>query len=256
MELTREEGDHLVRALLASRAVSQRHHFFNWVHGPLQALIPHEILLCGVADESGRLLHECFSASRYFRKEQFKCVCHPTDGLLIQVLQQWRERNRPCLIAAQDSAAPGWYAKLDDLELKNIAFHGSGSVDGQIRGYASFSRVRRPFDAKLELYLEIMLPQLLDTLTRVMASAEKKSAHSGRAAAVITGREAEVLDWVREGKTNAEIAQILGLSALTVKNHVRHCMRKLVVCTRGQAVAKAISLGLLKPHRPRVRGPA
>lgn len=256
MELTREESDHLVRVLLASRAVSQRHHFFNWVNGPLQALIPHEILLCGVADESGRLLHECFSASRYFKDEHFKCVCDPTDGLLIQVLQEWLDSCRPRLIAAQDNAAPGWYAKLDDLELKNMAFHGSGSVDGRVRGYVSFSRVRRPFDAKLELYLEILLPQLLNTLTRVMASEEVKSAHSDRATGVITGREAEVLAWVREGKTNAEIALILGLSMLTVKNHVRHCMQKLVVSTRGQAVTKAISLGLLKSHGPRVSGPA
>lgn len=256
MELTRDESDHLVRALLASRAVSQRHHFFNWVHGPLQALIPHEILLCGIADESGRLLHECFSASRYFREEHFKSVCHPTDGLLSQLLQDWHDSSRPRLIAAQDSAAPGWYAKLDDLELKNVAFHGSGGLDGQVRGYASFSRVRRPFDAKLELYLDILLPHLLATLMRVMSGAETKSAHNNRRGRIISGREAEVLAWVREGKTNAEIAQILGLSALTIKNHVRHCMQKLVVSTRGQAVTKAISLGLLKSYTTRVRDPS
>lgn len=256
MELTRDERDYLVSALLASREVSQRHHFFNWVHGPVQALIPHEILLCGVADQSGRLLHECFSASRYFKDEHFKCFCHTTDGLLIQVLQEWRGSCRPRLIAAQDSTAPGWYAKLDELELRNVAFHGSAGVDGQVRGYASFSRVRRPFDAKLELYLEIVLPQLLATLVRVMVSGLKKSALNDGPTRIITAREAEVLAWVREGKTNADIAQILGLSALTVKNHVRHCMRKLDVSTRGQAVTKAISLGLLQSHAPRMRGPA
>lgn len=256
MELTRDERDYLVCALLASREVSQRHHFFNWVHGPVQALIPHEILLCGVADQSGRLLHQCFSASRYFRDEHFKCVCHASDGLLAQVLSEWRDGCRPRLIAAQDSAAPGWYAKLDDLELKNMAFHSSAGVDGEVRGYASFSRVGRPFDAKLDLYLEILLPQLLATLMRVMAAGETKSAINARRPRIITMREAEMLAWVREGKTNAEIAQILGLSAFTVKNHIRHCMQKLDVGTRGQAVAQAISLGLLKSQAPRMRGPA
>ena len=253
-ELTREESDHLVQILLASRAVTQRHHFFNWVQGPLQALIPHEILLCGVADRRGRLQHECFSASRYFQDEHFKSVCHPADGLLIQALQEWHEEYRPCLIAStQDDAATGWYARLNDLELRNLAFHGGSNVDGQIRGYVSFSRVCRPFDAKLEMYLEILLPQLLSTLTRVLTNEAGSHPLSHRPALLITAREAEVLSWVREGKTNAEIAGILKLSMLTVKNHVRHCMKKLVVGTRGQAVAKAISLGLLKSHGPHVR---
>ena len=62
----------------------------------------------------------------------------------------------------------------------------------------------------------------------------------------LTVREIEVLDWVKAGKTNGEIADILGLSMLTVKNHVRHAMKKLVVCTRGQAVARSIALGYLQ----------
>lgn len=60
-----------------------------------------------------------------------------------------------------------------------------------------------------------------------------------------------MLTWVRDGKTNDEIADILGLSMLTVKNHLRHAMKKLVVRTRGQAVAKAIGLGLLHAHGSR-----
>jgi DNA-binding CsgD family transcriptional regulator len=51
---------------------------------------------------------------------------------------------------------------------------------------------------------------------------------------------------VRDGKTNDEIADILGLSMLTVKNHLRNAMKKLVVRTRGQAVAKAIALGFVR----------
>jgi transcriptional regulator EpsA len=245
-ELTDEECGHLARILLASRRVTLRHHFFSWVHGPVQSLIPHEILLCGVADESGYLLHERFTACRYFKDDHYHRVIHPGDGLINQLAQEWQVFGEPRLIAAHPDETGGWHARLTDLELKNIAFHGMGWVNGQIKGYASFSRVRASFDDRLALYLDILMPPLLATLARVLANEARSRAHSTRPTGLITAREVEVLTWVRDGKTNDEIAEILGLSMLTVKNHLRHAMKKLVVRTRGQAVAKAIALGFLR----------
>ncbi len=51
----------------------------------------------------------------------------------------------------------------------------------------------------------------------------------------LTGREAEVLSWVTQGKTNPEIAIILGISVKTVGHHVEHIMNKLGVERRGGA---------------------
>ena len=170
-ELTDEECGHLARILIASRRVTLRHHFFSWVHGPVQSLIPHEILLCGVADESGYLLHERFTACRYFKDDHYQRVIHPGDGLINQLSQEWQAFGEPRLIAAITRTRPGgWHARLSDLELKNVAFHGMGWINGQIKGYASFSRVRVPFDGRLELYLDILLPHLLATLARVLAN--------------------------------------------------------------------------------------
>jgi DNA-binding CsgD family transcriptional regulator len=55
------------------------------------------------------------------------------------------------------------------------------------------------------------------------------------------------LHWVKNGKTNNEIGQILGISAPTVKNHVQNIMRKLNVNNRAQAVGKSAVLRLLAP---------
>ncbi|KVW95127.1 XrtB/PEP-CTERM-associated transcriptional regulator EpsA [Thiobacillus denitrificans] len=251
-ELSDEECGHLARILLASRRVTLRHHFFSWVHGPVQSLIPHEILLCGVADESGYLLHERFTACRYFKDDHFHRVIHPGNGLINQMAQEWQVMRVPRLIPALQNDAGGWHARLTDLELKNIAFHGMSWINGQIKGYASFSRVRMPFDGRLALYLDILLPHLIVTLTRVLANEARTSVDSKRPAGLITVREVEVLTWVRDGKTNDEIAAILGLSMLTVKNHLRHAMKKLVVRTRGQAVAKSIALGFLRAQGSRI----
>jgi transcriptional regulator EpsA len=245
-ELTDEECGHLARILTASRQVTLRHHFFSWVHGPVQSLIPHEILLCGVADDSGVLVHERFNACRYFKDEHFERVIHPGSGLIGQLSQEWQVAGQPRLIAALPGEPGGWQPRLAELELKNFAFHGMGWLNSQLKGYAGFSRVRVPFDNRLALYLDILLPHLLVTLARVLHNEARDSAYSKRPAGLITPREAEVLTWVRDGKTNDEIAAILGLSMLTVKNHLRNTMKKLVVRTRGQAVAKAIALGFLR----------
>ena len=57
--------------------------------------------------------------------------------------------------------------------------------------------------------------------------------------AALTPRETEVLGWLAKGKTNRDIAQILGLSPRTVNKHLEHVFEKLGVETRAAAAAIA-----------------
>lgn len=56
----------------------------------------------------------------------------------------------------------------------------------------------------------------------------------------LTAREAEVLYWVIQGKTNRDIAEILSLSPRTVHKHLEHVFEKLGVETRTAAAALAL----------------
>ncbi len=56
----------------------------------------------------------------------------------------------------------------------------------------------------------------------------------------LTRREAEVMTWVVQGKTNAEIAGILGTSSYTVIKHLQHVFEKLGVRTRTAATAHVL----------------
>lgn len=58
----------------------------------------------------------------------------------------------------------------------------------------------------------------------------------------LSRRETEVLAWVAEGKSNADIAVILGASVRTIDKHLEHVFRKLGVETRTAAAARALSL--------------
>ncbi len=55
----------------------------------------------------------------------------------------------------------------------------------------------------------------------------------------LTRREAEVLSWVAQAKSNGDIASILGLSPRTVAKHVEMIFQKLGVENRTAAAAKA-----------------
>jgi DNA-binding NarL/FixJ family response regulator len=57
----------------------------------------------------------------------------------------------------------------------------------------------------------------------------------------LTGREGEVLSWLSKGKTNRDIAQILGLSPRTVDKHLEQIYAKLGVENRTAAAAVATS---------------
>lgn len=58
----------------------------------------------------------------------------------------------------------------------------------------------------------------------------------------LTPREAEVLLWVAQGKTNADVGVILGMSEKTVKIHLGHIFAKLAVETRTAAALLAIEV--------------
>jgi DNA-binding CsgD family transcriptional regulator len=57
----------------------------------------------------------------------------------------------------------------------------------------------------------------------------------------LTTREGEVLSWLSKGKTNRDIAQILGLSPRTVDKHLEQIYAKLGVENRTAAAAIAVN---------------
>ncbi|MDB6028469.1 MAG: two component transcriptional regulator, LuxR family [Verrucomicrobiales bacterium] len=58
----------------------------------------------------------------------------------------------------------------------------------------------------------------------------------------ISPREAEILLWIAQGKTNFEAGIILKISGLTVKKHLEHIYEKLSVEGRNGATLKALEV--------------
>ncbi|MFE1113915.1 response regulator [Streptomyces rochei] len=97
----------------------------------------------------------------------------------------------------------------------------------------------------------ILAPRLL---TRLISTHVKAHAHRSRPsvppdAEELTPREREVWRLIAGGLDNTEIAERLGVSGSTVKNHITGIFAKLRVRDRAQAVIAAYETGLVTAQR-------
>ncbi|HTO48449.1 MAG TPA: helix-turn-helix transcriptional regulator [Burkholderiales bacterium] len=117
-------------------------------------------------------------------------------------------------------------------------------VDGRFLVSFVFNRSATGFTERDRDLAEVMRPHLAN-LYRLGVAIEKTrelpaDAPFDRAAAPLTSREREVLDWVAAGKTNRDVAAILGASPRTVEKHLERIYEKLGVETRTAAVMRVL----------------
>jgi DNA-binding NarL/FixJ family response regulator len=88
-----------------------------------------------------------------------------------------------------------------------------------------------------------------DMARKVMTSTAMKEQSAGQSQEPrLTQREKEVLHYVAQGLSNQEIAEVLNISPLTVRSHMRNLLRKLDVSNRTQAALYAVEAGLVSPE--------
>jgi DNA-binding CsgD family transcriptional regulator len=86
--------------------------------------------------------------------------------------------------------------------------------------------------------------------TEVFSAARHSAAESrpsrARPPSALSPRELEILDYLVDGWSNAEIASALGIGLRTVRFHLEGIFGKLGVSRRGEAVREAVRLGLVR----------
>lgn len=130
----------------------------------------------------------------------------------------------------------------------------SVSEDPRIMAEA-FRKGARGFMVKAasDSVLRVALPLILSGETYVPAAAMTALRDPGVAAQVgnpaaaagLTPRQSEILQFMAKGFSNKEIGAELGMTEGTVKVHVKTILAKLEAANRTQAVIKAIRLGIV-----------
>jgi len=65
----------------------------------------------------------------------------------------------------------------------------------------------------------------------------------------LTPREREILEFIAQGKTNAEIATLLSLSPKTVSNNISNVLVKVQATDRAKLMLMALEAGMGKPDK-------
>lgn len=161
----------------------------------------------------------------------------------IPLLSLWTEFESP-IICRMENISPEsrgyWHAHFQNSSFKNVAASGCHDVNGHYLTYLYITDTSALPDADVKSLLAIVLPLIHNVLGQVRR--KKRQRQKNMVQGALTSREMEVLEWVKKGKTNPEIASILGVTFPTIKNHIQKIMIKLRVNNRAEAVGKAYGL--------------
>lgn len=243
----------LIKLLESLDSIGTGEELIAWVRKDLQTLFPHGAFICGV----GRIHRTGVTPVKFFASnfpEDYLLALRQPDGLYYSsIIKNWLASGEVQLFDSDGyfdaSLDKVWLDRFKASGLKNIAAHGAYDLSRHHASFFSFHQIPGPLDESHRNRLRILVPHMHAALLRILHKLKAKS-RAVRTDRTLTTRELEVLTWVSDGKTSAEIADILGVARSTVRNQIQSTLVKLRVNTRSQAVAKAIKKGLVINRQP------
>lgn len=129
-----------------------------------------------------------------------------------------------------------WQAR--SLDVRQLAAHGVEAILFNVETIESLAMAQlfhkvRSIRPGLPIFVSIGWRREIIAVSEVRSFRVVHDRHFRRLG--LTPRESEVLDRIRAGKTNHEIADLLGTSVSTVNRHVENILRKLHARNRAEA---------------------
>lgn len=241
----------LLEAIDALTEVRTEEQFLAAVDGPVLALLGHDGLVCGVMDSITDWNPHCLVLHR-FPPEYMESIRKPGGGYSSEMIKRWQATRAPVL--ADPSLGPGrwwsdeWICNAQKAGLTNLIGHGFVDVKGEAASYFCFIRLKDKLGPVHAYLLNRLVPHLhLALVHSIGNSPDIGSPYASPVSPIkLSPRQLETLQWIRKGKTNAEVALILGTTEANVKYHLKVIFEKLDVYSRTLAVTRALSLGLIQ----------
>ncbi len=215
--------------------------FQQAVYPKLRHLLPHDMFMYGDTDALSNITQY---VNVSFPQQYIDQVSAPYGSLVCPLAGRWTGALRPLYYnpcqAGRFVTRSKRYETLCDLSIGDIAIHGVPGCQTLRGSCYAFARLGDTWSRRFEAVLQLVVPHIhvvLTSLARIGATSESP--------AVLSPREYEVLRWIADGKTDAEIGDLLNISICTVRIHVRHIIGKFDAANRTHAVAKALRSGII-----------
>lgn len=243
------EREIFLRVVQESLAVDCHLQLLLWLQGAFQHLLPHDALI-SVAGSTAIRRAKIDTVSGLTGVRTFGCVNCDHQLVPDELFERWKGNGRKVLSAGGSVAnllghCCDCHVASTLRDMRDALVH--GLRDERSGGDILYVVVaQRDFSQRQRTLFAMLLPVIDFACRRVAPLAAPirelrvldTNLLEPREDAGISVREQEILSWVRAGKTNYEIGQILNISAFTVKNHLQRIYRKIDVINRAQAVAK------------------
>ena len=260
--LTVNERERFLRIVAQASRIKRHYELFQLLQGEdIQHFIPHQVMISAWGDIGGpNLKLDVISAIPGVRTGLLnRCSI---DGLLKDLYQRWVAHGRQPLLldGTMNIKLPNFacdcalHKFLQGVGL--LLVHGTVDArDGSESLYAAFNASSLVNGRGIERFRLMTYPLVsqIDAAFRRIAALKYPAFTANQefppSLQVLSAREEEILTWVSEGKTNAEISEILAISSFTTKNHMQRIMKKLDATNRTEAVAKYRQVASLQPER-------
>ncbi len=243
------QWDNLFSVIQHSNKIDKHIDFFIWMQNSVAEVIPHDVLLTVWGDfsdssDDGRLNYDVASNVQGMNTQEIwkasaevdACVAH-LHSLWVKNKCHWYVINHLDEIVDDCNFKAIFPNQLDGIH--SLLVYGVSDLRGKSECLYIFLGNQPVFEVN-GVAISLLMPHVDNALRKIKYLEPDKTVSASTAAinlSGLSGRELEVIDWIKSGKTNQEIGMILNISQNTVKSHLKRIFQKLNVGKRAQAVA-------------------
>ena len=243
-----EHTKHVMAAIDTCQRIYTHDQFKLLLSSSITTLIPFEFAVCGIGLRGRSSIDHIINVNQ----DENKIIPSFSNTTIEKLFKSLIEKswNHPAGIITNKNGDiiivnnNQWLITMRQFKVSNIIEISVIDKLGRYTSYFCFALCKENITPAHRLILKYLIPHLHIALTNVFY---KHREDIPKDSTKLSAREIEVLNLIYLGYKNAYIAEILGLSVNTVKNHVHKILKKLHVGNRTQALTKSMGLGIINP---------
>jgi transcriptional regulator EpsA len=249
-----ELSQKILEIIMASYAVENHQDFYVWLQNGVAKVLPHNMLLAcwGAFDgeQKASLKYDLTSSLANVNTQALHNAPEKIDGFMSLLHKLWiQNASRWFVINDLDAFTKDHGFKGNCFKtcfpkafgyLNSTLIYGINDIRGNNHCLYVFFSEEKAFKVQNSI-MGLLMPHIDSTIRRIQHLEQTKAAIGNEylsAIARLSPRELEIVNWVRLGKTNSEVANLLFISQNTVKTHLKNIFEKLNVNKRAEAIGK------------------